>query len=208
MSKVPNQAVTHSSRPEIEILRILRACLPARYVDQIQRLRLVRYMHAHESLYATAAKWTFTYWLLTRSLKTYRHIRARGLLGSVREIVKRIQSVSFSLFTNYCPCYEPRIYDASRTYTQYFINIFISLPFVSAKVASELSAVHKELSTKLAPKSYPSEYGITTVKTLPANGRSREWLENEWKGLKRLEKSDVADGRVSGAVYHVSGKVL
>jgi sphinganine-1-phosphate aldolase len=71
-------------------------------------------------------------------------------------------------------------------------------------VASELAAVHEELSFKLAPKTFPAEYGITRVKTLPEHGRDRAWLEGQWKGLKRLEKSDVQDGRVSGAVYHVS----
>lgn len=39
---------------------------------------------------------------------------------------------------------------------------------------------------------------------MPLKGRDREWLEKEWKGLKKLEKGDVDSGRVSGTVYHVS----
>jgi sphinganine-1-phosphate aldolase len=44
------------------------------------------------------------------------------------------------------------------------------------------------------------------VRKLPQHGRSREWLENEWKGLKALEKGHVEEGKISGTVYHVSGR--
>lgn len=35
-------------------------------------------------------------------------------------------------------------------------------------------------------------------------GRGREWLESEWENLKKFEKVDVDNGRVSGVVYYVS----
>jgi hypothetical protein len=35
-------------------------------------------------------------------------------------------------------------------------------------------------------------------------GKSADWLKEEMDRLQAMEKSDVKEGRVSGAVYHVS----
>jgi sphinganine-1-phosphate aldolase len=78
------------------------------------------------------------------------------------------------------------------------------LPFVASKVESELSDLRKDLSAKVAPKTFPDGITLTTVRTLPEQGRNKQWLENEWKNLKMLERGDVDSGRVSGTVYHVS----
>lgn len=86
---------------------------------------------------------------------------------------------------------------------QYFIGIFLRLPFVSGKVASELADLRKDLSAKVAPKTFADGISLTTVRTLPEKGRDRAWLEEEWKNLKLLERGDVDNGRVSGTVYHV-----
>jgi hypothetical protein len=90
---------------------------------------------------------------------------------------------------------------------QFFIGQFLSLPFVASKVEAELSDLRADLSAKVAPKVFPAGINLTTVRTLPEKGRSREWLEEEWKNLKMLERGDVDNGRVSGTVYHVSSQL-
>lgn len=74
---------------------------------------------------------------------------------------------------------------------------------MASKVQSELSDLRKDLSAKVAPKTFPDGINLTTVRTLPEQGRNKQWLEEEWRNLKMLEKGDVDNGRVSGAVYHV-----
>ena len=74
---------------------------------------------------------------------------------------------------------------------------------MASKVESELSDLRKDLSAKVAPKTFPDGINLTTVRTLPEQGRNKQWLENEWKNLKMLERGDVDSGRVSGCVYHV-----
>lgn len=86
---------------------------------------------------------------------------------------------------------------------QYLIGIFLRLPFVSSKVTSELADLRRDLSAKVAPKTFPDGINLTTVRSLPEKGRSKAWLEEEWNNLKKLERGDVDSGRVSGTVYHV-----
>lgn len=75
---------------------------------------------------------------------------------------------------------------------------------MASKVESELSDLRKDLSAKVAPKTFPDGINLTTVRTLPEQGRNKQWLEEEWKNMKMLERGDVDNGRVSGCVYHVS----
>lgn len=51
------------------------------------------------------------------------------------------------------------------------------------------------------PESLPE--GLRYQATLPLEGKSAEWLRGEMRRLQSMEKSDVGEGRVSGAVYHV-----
>lgn len=59
------------------------------------------------------------------------------------------------------------------------------------------------MRAKLAPSSYPASTGLEPLHKLPAKGQSVEWIEKQIGALKGLEKGDVQEGRVSGAVYHV-----
>jgi hypothetical protein len=43
---------------------------------------------------------------------------------------------------------------------------------------------------------------------MPLEGKSADWLEEEMERLRSMEKSDVKEGRVSGAVYHVSASLV
>ena len=84
------------------------------------------------------------------------------------------------------------------------VKLFLILPPVAKKVDSELAEVRAELVAKWSPAAYPDGVQITQVRSLPAQGRSRDWLQAEFNGMKALEKGDVGSGRVSGTVYHVS----
>ncbi len=64
-------------------------------------------------------------------------------------------------------------------------------------MTSELLAARKGIESKLVPEDL--EY----YTSLPEKGKSLEWITGEMDKLKRMEKGDVAEGRVSGAVYHV-----
>ncbi len=44
---------------------------------------------------------------------------------------------------------------------------------------------------------------LTYQNALPEKGKTREWIEDELQRMKGMEKTDVQEGRVSGAVYHV-----
>lgn len=79
---------------------------------------------------------------------------------------------------------------------------------MASKVESELSDLRKDLSAKVAPKTFPDGINLTTVRTLPEQGRGKQWLEDEWKNLKMLERGDVDSGRVSGTVYHVCAPTI
>jgi len=80
----------------------------------------------------------------------------------------------------------------------------LSMPSSKKKIAEEMSKTRSQLREKILKKQLPDGVTLTETRTIPEEGRSREWLESEWANLKKLEKSDVYDGRVSGTVYHVS----
>ncbi|KAK8861729.1 hypothetical protein IAR55_002552 [Kwoniella newhampshirensis] len=136
------------------------------------RARIEPYMGRLEQIRRIA----LIYWVLKSFLYSYRHLRARGLTGVFNEF----QSVIKSLV----------------------VRIILSLPSSKAKLDSELAKTRSQLREKLAPSTYPDGVMLTSVKSLPEKGRSKEWLESEWTNLKKLERGDVDDGRVSGAVYH------
>ncbi len=92
----------------------------------------------------------------------------------------------------------------ARLYDQLVVHIMLSLPSSRRQIASELGRTRAELKAKLAPTSYPNAANLVPTRVLPEKGRDRAWLEDQWKGLKALEKGDVDNGRVSGTVYHVS----
>ena len=79
----------------------------------------------------------------------------------------------------------------------------LSLPSSKKKIAEEMSKTRSQLREKILKKQLPDGVHLTETRSLPEEGRSREWLESEWANLRKLEKSDVYDGRVSGTVYHV-----
>ena len=88
---------------------------------------------------------------------------------------------------------------------QVVIQLVLSLPSSRRKLKEEMGKLREQFRAKIDPSSYPKGVVLRSSKVLPEQGRSREWLEEEWKGLKGIETGDAVEGRVSGTVYHVSG---
>lgn len=140
---------------------------------------LINSTESYQRRFDQMARAVLVYWVLKYVLLDgFRHIKARGLCGTANEIRNKIKSL--------------------------VVRIMLAFPSNRAKLNSELAKTRAELKEKLAPSQYPDGVRLTTVRTLPETGRGREWLESEWENLKKLEKADVDNGRVSGAVYHVS----
>ncbi|RSH94860.1 hypothetical protein EHS25_004666 [Saitozyma podzolica] len=135
--------------------------------------RFVRFDRRFTQAAKVALAWYILKYVL---LDGYRHLRARGLVGTAREAYNAVQG--------------------------FVVGILLSLPSSRKKISSELAKTRQQIKDKLAPASYPDGVRLTVVKSLPEKGHDRAWLEEEWKGLKGLEKGDVNSGRVSGTVYH------
>lgn len=88
------------------------------------------------------------------------------------------------------------------------MNLLLRLPSSQAKLASELSKTRLTIESKLVPLSESLPEGTVYTTKLPKEGRSNEWLHEELERLRGMEKGDVMEGRVSGAVYHVSEAVI
>jgi len=88
------------------------------------------------------------------------------------------------------------VIDLYSYYKKIVFSLLLRLPPSRRKVALELDQARRGIQSKLVPEHL--EY----YKTLPEKGKTVEWIDNELVKLKGLEKSDVAEGRVSGAVYH------
>lgn len=84
----------------------------------------------------------------------------------------------------------------------------LALPSSQRQITSELAKARSDLVNKLASSQYPDGITLHRTRTMPESGKSREWLEEEWRNLKLLERGDVDGGRVSGTVYHVCRFVL
>jgi sphinganine-1-phosphate aldolase len=103
-------------------------------------------------------------------------------------------------------CPGPPIPDLSIRFLQSIIYLLLLLPSSRAKVATELSALRKDLSAKLAP---PRPH-LRRDLALPEKGLSAIELEAELDQLASLgadeakatgRGEDWKEGRVSGAVY-------
>jgi sphinganine-1-phosphate aldolase len=132
-------------------------------------------------------------------LAGYRHMRARGVIGSVQEIIDAGKDVSL-MRTNQKP--EEHSYRFTNSYYQFVIGLLLQLPSSKQKIATELGAARDGIEEKLVPRKLPE--GSTYVNALPKKGKTPDWLNEEMERLLSMEKNDVQEGRVSGAVYHVS----
>ncbi|KAJ9107689.1 hypothetical protein QFC21_001149 [Naganishia friedmannii] len=82
------------------------------------------------------------------------------------------------------------------------VSLLLRLPSSRAKLTTELAQTRRQLELKLVPLAESLPEGLHYQAVLPLEGKSAEWLKEEMDRLQGLEKSDVKEGRVSGAVYH------
>ncbi|KAH9942392.1 PLP-dependent transferase [Epithele typhae] len=128
----------------------------------------------------TASHWqNFTnavvvYLLLSRTLKISRHLRARGIVRTVRDFYKWVLQEA----------------------------ILLALRFPSAKkqVDEKLGKARLDVEAKMVPQGP----GITRYLSLPAQGHDKDWILAEMARMDTLvaTHTDWHDGKVSGAVYH------
>lgn len=91
---------------------------------------------------------------------------------------------------------------------QFIVRLALRMPSAQKQVKQQLGEVRQQLVKKLAPREFPEGVDLTIVRELPANGRDIEWLRKEWSNMDKLNRGDVEQGRVSGAVYHVSRREI
>lgn len=116
--------------------------------------------------------------LLRYTRKTYLQLRGYGLLGSLHKLYK-------------------------ETYRRLYV-LFLRLPFVQAKVRSQVKKTLGELEDKLVP----SGPGVTQHTALPASGWTPEQVRAELEKLGEMKHTKWENGRVSGAVYHGGDELL
>ncbi|KAK2464343.1 hypothetical protein APHAL10511_003800 [Amanita phalloides] len=121
----------------------------------------------------------FWYILFTRLLKIQRHLRARGVRSSIREVYLWI--------------------------SRHVIRLILRMPATRQRVESQMNKTKLDIEDRLVPKG-PN---VVRHLTLPENGKSLDWILAEMDKMdKEMDHStDWRQGRVSGAVYH-GGKDL
>ena len=82
--------------------------------------------------------------------------------------------------------------------------MLLRLPSSRAKLTTELAQTRRQLELKLVPLPDTLPEGVKYQATLPLEGKDKGWLKDQMDRLQKMEKNDVKEGRVSGAVYHVS----
>lgn len=87
---------------------------------------------------------------------------------------------------------------------QVVVSLLLRLPSSRAKLTTELAQTRRQLELKLVPLAESLPEGVSYQATLPLEGKSKDWLIDQMERLQKMEKNDVKEGRVSGAVYHVS----
>ncbi|KAI0775783.1 PLP-dependent transferase [Trametes elegans] len=114
------------------------------------------------------------YLIATRLIKSERHIRARGLIQSVRDIY--------------------------RWALQETLLLALRFPSAKKKVETELGKARLDIEKKLVPQGP----GVTRHLSLPDQGHDTEWILAEMAKMDEESGSHVdwRSGKVSGAVYH------
>ncbi|KAF7321892.1 Sphinganine-1-phosphate aldolase [Mycena kentingensis (nom. inval.)] len=107
------------------------------------------------------------------ALKSQRHLRARGVVPSLRDFYRWI--------------------------AQQVIYLALRMPSAKAKVAQQMDKAKLDIEDKLVPKG-PD---VTRHLTLPAEGQSLEWILAEMDKMdNELSHTSWKKGKISGAVYH------
>ncbi|KAJ7772728.1 pyridoxal phosphate-dependent transferase [Mycena maculata] len=124
--------------------------------------------------YETLKTILFFYVLLKQSVKAQRHLRARGIITTVREFYTWI--------------------------AQHVIMLALRLPAAQRKVKTEMDKAKLDIEAQLVPKGID----VTRHLALPTDGQTPEWIIAEMDKMDaELGKPNSWKlGKLSGAVYH------
>ncbi|THH12743.1 hypothetical protein EW146_g7415 [Bondarzewia mesenterica] len=114
------------------------------------------------------------YLVLTRSLKAWRHVRARGLSQTTSDLYQWV--------------------------AQKVVLLIMSMPEMKKKVATEMGKAKVDINNRLVPQGP----GVTRHLSLSTQSRSLEWIMDEMAkmDLEGGSHTDYREGKLSGAVYH------
>jgi sphinganine-1-phosphate aldolase len=140
----------------------------------------------------TAKNCFLVYFLARRALKLWRHVHARGLTRSFRDLYVHMAQVLTSLFPSFLDS------DLSLSLQRAF-QLLTALPSVRRKMETEMGFARVEIERSLMPK------GKDVVRhlALPRNGCTLEWILDAMEQMDREAPSqtDYREGKLSGAVY-------
>ncbi|RDB16698.1 Sphingosine-1-phosphate lyase [Hypsizygus marmoreus] len=116
----------------------------------------------------------FIYVLLTQSLKVQRHLRARGISASAKELYNWI--------------------------AQRVIHLILRLPSTSQKVEEQMNQAKLDIENKLVPKGAD----VVRHLKLPAHGKTPEYISASMDTMDTElgNNTNWRQGKLSGAVYH------
>ncbi|KAF8187467.1 pyridoxal phosphate-dependent transferase [Pholiota molesta] len=117
----------------------------------------------------------FYYVLLTHVVKAHRHLRARGVTSSAKDIYTWI--------------------------SQQIIYLILRMPSTRRKVTAQMEQARLDIESRLVPKGA----AVTRHLALPSEGKSLEWILQEMDKMDvELGGSAESwrEGKLSGAVYH------
>ncbi|CCM03203.1 uncharacterized protein FIBRA_05327 [Fibroporia radiculosa] len=139
----------------------------------LAQLPLLRPPSGPEGVFDNIKNLVFAYLVLSRSLKCYRHLRARGVVQSLQ--------------------------DFWRYVSQETILLALRLPAARKKVNAELEQARLDIEKMIVPQG-PS---VKRHLSLPSQGQSPEWIREEMAKMDaEANHTAWSGGKVSGAVYH------
>ncbi|TFK79129.1 PLP-dependent transferase [Polyporus arcularius HHB13444] len=113
------------------------------------------------------------YLILTRTVKAGRHLRARGVIQTARDVYKWV--------------------------LQEAILLALRFPSAKKKVEAELGKARLDIEKKMVPQGP----GVSRHLSLPSQGHDFEWILAEMAKMdEQSEHAHWNEGKVSGAVYH------
>ncbi|KAF8971234.1 sphinganine-1-phosphate aldolase [Flammula alnicola] len=117
----------------------------------------------------------FYYILLLQVVKAHRHLRARGITASVKDIYTWI--------------------------SQQIIHLILRMPSTRQKVTAQMDKAKLDIEDRLVPKGA----NVTRHLALPSEGQSLEWILQEMDKMDTEmggSGNSWREGKLSGAVYH------
>lgn len=114
----------------------------------------------------------FWYAIYKYFLSTYRHLRSRGIRNTLVETYIRLANFAF--------------------------RCALKVPSIRKKVISQLDAASADMEKKLKSKAP----GVDRWLVLPDEGKSSDWLKDQFELFSQIPATDWKSGKVSGAIYH------